>query len=228
MARRVWLLIVAFTVAIPLDLRASPDVKLLYKLPQQEQRAIPVTVAELLGKKKTILSRDLVEKILQKLTAGDRAQLDWLTIQSSKGERVTLPRVFFTKYPIRFFMKIDEVGFAFPQKDAQKFTKEFEREGIPLNGISLSGISEILFFNADETFVKFRSTKRSDPSVIRGEKGFIQYCLACHFPLSGSFQEKWKTEQFWDVLKHPNVPAFIELDPVLKQAMKTYWSTLAK
>lgn len=215
-------LLIFLTALIPAFSYSEEPLRISYRLPTHSNKVEELNPAAGFGKRKSLLSRDFIEKTLAPLPAHERAQLDWVTLSTSQGQKLTLPKVLLLKYPARLISQVDGIKIELTEKSAQKYLKEFGKEGIPLRGMVIGPISSVLFFNSNAEFAKFRSVKRSDPGLIRGEKGFIQFCMACHYPRSAFVEDREKLEPFWIDEKHPAVPGYIELDPVLKRAIKTY------
>lgn len=209
-------------VLTPYFTRAEGGFSAAYLLPTNANKTEALDASLGLGKRKSSLSRDFIDRTLAPLAANVRAQLDWITFTAQSGQKLTLPKVLFLKYPIRVSAQSEGIKIELSEGDAQRYLKEFAKEGIPLKGIVLNAVTDIQFFNSGQVFAKLRSVKRSDPVLIRGEKGFIQFCLACHYPKADFVDDRKKLEKFWADGKHPVVTPYIELDPSLKQAIKTY------
>lgn len=137
---------------------------------------------------KGVLLAPLMDQALIGLSIEERAQIDLVILKNSMGAQIQFPRAFTTKYPV--LLAYQKQGK--PLNSAEVLQSlilnpshaKATRENLPLESFFLKGLHSIEFSNYREKYSGVFLKLRTDPLALRGEKIFLQNCLACH---SGGF-----------------------------------------
>ncbi len=127
----------------------------------------------------------IVEEGMKKLPAARRAQVDLVVLHGRGGVRALLPRAFVVKYPILVAARkegspLDAATGPLATIVPWSSNKKIQLEGVPLESFFVSGLERIEFANYRELYGSVFLKRRTDPAAMRGERLFVQNCLACH------------------------------------------------
>lgn len=134
--------------------------------------------------KGTLLSK-WVEKTLETVPLAERAAVDLLLIKNSSGVSALVPRYLVTKYPFLLAYQKDQqpvnggdgpLAIVVPVKTKPAILSE----RVPLNTYAVTAVSTIELTSYQARFHNLILKRRTDPAAIRGEKLFVQNCIACH------------------------------------------------
>ena len=128
----------------------------------------------------------LVERTLASLTPEVRAQIDLLVLRG-EGHQALVPRAFLSKFPILVALKKDQTDLASAAGEGPYYSvapvtshPKVTQEGLPVETFFVPGLNRIEFANSSRRYSRFFLKRRTDPVALRGEKLFVQNCIACH------------------------------------------------
>lgn len=214
---------------------ASPKVTVIWQRPDAEQvlqnlspsdglKGFKLATAKDKGRqwKGAVLS-SVLEKAMEKLTPENRSQIDLVVLTGEKGQQVWIPRSFVTKVPMVVVAETSGFRSVVP---ADGKTRPAGDE-LPWGAYGLSGITRVELTNYQDRLGGFILKRRTDPAAMRGEKLFMQNCLACHADTSASWRSMGA--DFTPMLeaqlqKHPLVPGIKSLDERNARALVSYWN----
>jgi hypothetical protein len=160
----------------------------------------------------------LLDEAMKPLNAEAKSQIDLIVLKGGKGEQAWIPRAFLTRYPMLL---------AEPTLDSVVPTTSWAKiqtEDLPHGTYWVRGVQRVELTNYREQFGRFYLKRRTDPAAMRGEKVFVQNCLACH---SGGAKPaaSWQGESLVDLLKkHPRKTGFQEVNARTEKALASYWT----
>ncbi len=159
-----------------------------------------------------VLLSDLIQKGLDAMPTEKRATVDLVLVHSGTGEKILIPRYAIVKYPILLAYKKGQKEGPFRILVPSQAVEKISKAGLPVEKFHLSPVSQIELSNYQGTFGTYFLKRRTDPAAMRGEKLFVQNCLACH--LEGGRGQK--SQQIVMDRKHPltttSMPSFNERD----------------
>lgn len=124
-----------------------------------------------------------VDQALREIPLEKRAQVDLVLATAPTGEKAIIPRSAIRKYPVLLAFEKDgkplmdgPVSVVVPESAHRAMAAE----GLPLNTYSLPATSRIELSSYGARFSHLLLKRRTDPAAIRGEKMFVQNCIACH------------------------------------------------
>ncbi len=123
-----------------------------------------------------VLLSTLIEKAIDGLPAEQKALVDFVTLKNGDGQRAILSRAFIVKYPVMLALASEGPTSVMPWTSRPKILGE----GIPLEAFFLKGVREIELGNYRTSYASVFLKRRTDPAAMRGEKLFVQNCMACH------------------------------------------------
>ncbi len=126
----------------------------------------------------------LIEEATQGLTAADRSSSDLIVMKTRSGREVLMPKAFLVKYPeIQIALRQDgkDLGaegmrVVLPATSSSKI----RRENILLEPMFVSELASVTLSSYDKRYGRLLLQRRTDPAAMRGEKLFLQNCVACH------------------------------------------------
>ena len=131
---------------------------------------------------KGVLLSDVIQSALDGMLVEERAQVDLIVLHSSTGDaRALIPRALLKKFP--FLMAWSREGRALGALTAippQSSQARIQAEGAPLESFFLENVGRIELASSRERFSSSILRRRTDPIAVRGEKVFLNSCLACH------------------------------------------------
>lgn len=138
----------------------------------------------------------LVDQALAKITPERRAQID-LVILKGASDQALIPRSFIVKYSMLVAFQADgkELGADKGPYTVVPWTSKPQllNEYLPVESYFIPQLKEIQFANYKDRYGQFYLKRRTDPAAMRGEKLFVQNCLACHAAGRGPSLEKTRT-----------------------------------
>ncbi|MEN9724236.1 MAG: hypothetical protein RJB38_2222 [Pseudomonadota bacterium] len=162
----------------------------------------------------------VLEESMKGLSAEARSQIDLVVLRGADGEKAWIPRAFLVRYPM--VLAEPRWSSAVPVQSRPKL----RTEELPHDTYWVSGVQRVELTNYREQFGKYYLKRRTDPAAMRGEKTFVQNCLACHASNTGT--DSWRD---WDartiaerLRKHPRRAGFQELASRSEKALLSYWS----
>ncbi len=118
------------------------------------------------------------------LSVEEKAYVDLVIVRNDQDERALIPRAFINKYPLYLAMSRDgkSLGADGPLYSVAPWTSNsrIRTEGLSLEALFVPRVSKIELTNYRDQFGAMYLKRRTDPAAIRGEKLFVQNCLACH------------------------------------------------
>lgn len=133
-----------------------------------------------------VLVSTVLDKVLEGLSAENRAQIDLVVLRGANGEKAMVPRALISKYPIMFAMQREThhsglenrgpVYSVVPWSTRPKILNE----DLPLESYFIPHVAQIELTSYKDRYSPFFLKRRTDPSAMRGEKLFVQNCTSCH------------------------------------------------
>jgi hypothetical protein len=129
----------------------------------------------------------VLDHALEALPAPDRARFDLIVLHGRGGKRALIPRALVVKFPILLALNHEQAPVSVaPLSSHSRLLKE----GVPPGTLYLEGVERVECANSRDRFGALYLKRRTDPSAMRGEKLFVQNCLACHAAGQGPGPEK--------------------------------------
>ena len=163
-----------------------------------------------------VLLSDWVDRALDQLSPDNKAQVDLVILHGAKGETALVPRSLITEFPVMLATRKDEYSVVIPWTSKPRIKKE----ELPLESYFVSPLVKIELTSYRHEYGSLFLKRRTDPFAMRGEKIFIQDCMACH---GASQAPALKTRELASV-DHPKmkgIPALSERD---HEALKSYFA----
>jgi len=170
----------------------------------------------------------LVEQAMAGLTAEDRSRIDLVILKGEgKGEgdrrQVWIPRSYVSKGPLVVVQSESRFKTVLPA-DPRPGPAAAE---LPLAAFEIENLTRVELANYQERLAGLLLQRRTDPAAMRGEKLFIQNCMACHSDSSA----KWKglggalaQTLGAGIQKHVTAPGVRPLDDRSSRALVSYWN----
>ena len=175
----------------------------------------------------------LVQDTTKSLSAADRATTDLVVLKTRTGKEALMPKAFLVKYPqIQLALKRNgqPLGPEAPRVVLPASTNaKIRKEGILLAPLFVSELSEITLTSYEKRFGRFILTRRTDPAAMRGEKLFLQNCVACHSQPGAVTSSLASAEKIEKVAggSHPEIAGLRELKSLFdKKATRSLSSYL--
>ncbi len=214
---------------------AHAGVTVVWQRPDSEQVLQSLSPGEGLGGFKQATARDkgkqwkgavlssVLEKAMEKLTPENRSQIDLVVLKGEGGRQVWIPRSFVTKVPMVVVSESSGLRSVVPGDGKMRPATD----ELPWGAYGLQGITRVELTNYQDRLGGFLLKRRTDPAAMRGEKVFMQNCLACHADASAA----WRTmgagftpKLEAQVQRHPSVPGIKSLDERNARALVSYWN----
>ncbi len=162
-----------------------------------------------------VLLSSLLESALSTLSTENKAQIDLVILKNESGLQALIPRALTVKYPVLIAFKKDlsSLDSVIPWTSRSKVMQE----NLPLESYFLKHLTQVEFTNYKELYSEYFLKKRTDPAAIRGEKIFIQSCMACHY---GS-QNKAAVQVF--LKAHPKVKGLPKMTEKDLRSLESYY-----
>lgn len=125
-----------------------------------------------------VLISDVIDKSLDQLPLDQRAQVDLVVVKNGSGAQALIPRSVITKYPLLLALnKASETeALVIPWTTHSKIREE----SLPLETFWVTAPTRVELTSYRERYGSVLLKRRKDPSAMRGEKIFVQSCVACH------------------------------------------------
>ncbi len=165
---------------------------------------------------KGVLLSELVEKAIDGLAADDKAQVDLIIAKNSKGVEVLIPRALVVRYPLLLGSTAEKsTTIVVPWTSKPKIMEE----ALPLETYFISDVTQLDLANYKSRFGSYFLKKRTDPAAIRGEKFFVQTCIACHSHSNPQFETRARTIASSE---HPSVKGIVKLNDKNRKSLLSY------
>jgi hypothetical protein len=159
-----------------------------------------------------------LSSMLEALLEKEDAQVDLLTFFDKGDKSLAMPRAFSLKYRVKLAISWGKARLLLPDKGP------IEKEELPTEHFRTFAPVRILLSRAQDTYAPFMVT-HGNPSLMAGQKLFVQNCLACHqarevptgLDLAKTFLSKG----------HP-VSSKINGSPIFKQKLQRYVDHLSQ
>lgn len=173
---------------------------------------------------------NLLDATMAGLKPEDRARIDLVILQGEQAgapAQVWIPRSFVGKVP----MVITQVGTDFtaviPENEKQNSFSRSQMDGLPWGAYGLDRLRRIELANYQERLGGMILKRRTDPAAMRGEKLFVQNCMACHAGSSARWAQLGAgiaSTLEAGVGRHPAVQGVRKLDDRSARALQSYWN----
>jgi len=128
-----------------------------------------------------VVFQDLLEKAMDALTVEERATVDLVFVQNGQGRQAWIPRSLLSRYPLLVAVKKAGGVLSSPQIVIPWTSRaKIQDEALPLETYFLADVSRIELANYRDKYGTYYLKRRTDPSAMRGEKVFVETCVACH------------------------------------------------
>ncbi len=172
----------------------------------------------------------LIETALNQISLEKRAQVDLVVLKGQDNAQAVIPRSFVVKYPLVLALSMEQrdLGSRGPVFSLAPWTsrgKAIEKEELPVETYFVPGLKTVELTNSHEKYGYVYLRKRSDPLALRGEKRFVQSCLACHATGRGPALSDVSSESRARALAsagHPNIKGAPKLDEKERRSLQTY------
>lgn len=154
---------------------------------------------------------EVLTESLRNLSPEARAQIDLVVLQGASGGQAWIPRAFITRYPLLLASPSWSTVVPFSSRS------EIRTEEVPYGTYWIRDVRRLELTNFRVQFGKFYLKRRTDPAAMRGEKVFVQNCLACHHAAPPPLRD---AKQF----SHPLVSGYRVLDGRAQKALFQYWN----
>jgi len=126
-----------------------------------------------------------IDQALAEVPLEKRAKVDLVVLTGASGKLAIIPRYVIKKYPILLVYEKDKAPLSAEEGPLASIVprsvrKQMVAEGLPQNTFGLQGISQVELTSYGARFSNLLLKRRTDPAAIRGEKMFVQTCIACH------------------------------------------------
>jgi mono/diheme cytochrome c family protein len=206
-----------------------PEFKTLKQVSSREKD--PRSGAEL--KWQGVLLSTVLEKAMAELRPEERAQVDLVILRSESGAQALVPRGFVVKYPLMLAYSRErqgegDLGTLFSVAPWTSKPK-IRDEGLPLETLFLNHVQTVELGSYQSLYGSLFLKRRTDPAAVRGEKLFVQNCLACHGTGKGPSvsdlmnpTHEQKTRTFAGSAGHSNVMGLPKMTDRDRRALTSY------
>jgi len=118
----------------------------------------------------------VMEGVVAKFQPEENATVDLLVFESGSGKKSLIPRWFLTRYDL-FLAETPEGLKLIPP--TRSFPKSLT-EHLPLISYVLEDVKSLQLTSYELFYQPYILKKKTDPAAVRGEKFFLQSCLACY------------------------------------------------
>jgi hypothetical protein len=171
----------------------------------------------------------LLDHAIERLSVEEKAAIDLVILIGKNGERAIIPRGIVVRDPLILALRRagKEVGERGPIYSVVPWStsNKLGQEPLPLERYFVPSIERVELTNSKLFYEPFFLSKRSDPRAVRGERLFVQTCMACHD--SGRRKKDFPLTLETAATHKPvtGLPKFTALDSAaLKAYFKTYLS----
>lgn len=154
----------------------------------------------------------LVDEATKGLTAADRSDADLVVLKTRAGREVLMPKAFLVKYPqiqVSFRKNGQSLGADGPRVVLPATTNaKIRKENVLLEPMFVSELAAVTLSSYEKRYGMFILKKRTDPAAMRGEKLYLQNCVACHRQPDAAGSVIGSTERIKSVTEgaHPTIP----------------------
>jgi len=168
----------------------------------------------------------ILDAAMQSLNSEAKSQIDLVVLKGAGGEQAWIPRAFVVRYPVLLAAEGKSAGGTMMSVVPVSSKPKIRTEELPHGTYWVKDVQTVELTNYREKFGRFYLKRRTDPAAMRGEKLFIQNCMACHAPSSAQLTwSGWEVSALAQSLKkHPAKTGFIEIQGKSEKALSTYWS----
>ena len=132
--------------------------------------------------------QEIIDKALGSLSPELKAQVDLVILKGADKEAL-IPRSLITKYPLLVATRRNQSDIGGFQTVVPWTSKtRILEESLPLERYFVPQLSKIELANYRARYGSLFLKRRTDPSAMRGEKLYVQNCIACHPAAQGSGQ----------------------------------------
>ena len=174
----------------------------------------------------------LLDHAIESLSVSDKASIDLIILIGKDGQRAILPRGLLSQVPMILALHRSgkDIGERGPVYSVLSWSTKSKAlvDPLPLEKYFVSKVQEVELTNSKLFYGPFFMAKRSDPRAVRGERLFVQSCLACHD--KGQRDKDFPLTLVSGVAHKPvsGLPKFEERDMAsLKAYFKTFESEVA-
>lgn len=169
----------------------------------------------------------MIETALAQVPLEKRAQVDLIILKGNAKSEAVIPRSFVVKYPLLLAVggELGERGPLFSVAPWTSRGKAIEKEELPVLTYFVPGLQRVELTNSHEKFGYVYLRKRTDPIALRGEKRFVQSCLACHGTGRAPTLTDLSNETHSRALAstgHPKIKGAPDLDERERRSLQTY------
>ncbi len=175
----------------------------------------------------------LIDEATKGLTAAERSESDLVVLRSRSGREVLMPKAFLVKYPqiqVSFKKNGQPLGAEGPRIVLPaKTNAKIRKENVLLEPMFLSELASITLSSYEKRYGTFILKRRTDPAAMRGEKLYLQNCVACHTQPEVARSVIGSAEKLKSVTEggHPQVPGNPPFKSILdKRAVRSLESYL--
>lgn len=164
-----------------------------------------------------VLLSEIIDRALNGISNERKAQIDLVILKDAKGASALIPRSFIVKYPMLLALSEDHKPLGIIRSIVPWTSKSKSRtEGLPLETYFLTDVTSVELANYHQRYGNVFLKRRTDPLAMRGEKIFVQACLACHDSSEGTAKARnW-------VGNHPQITGIPKLDERDVRALHSY------
>jgi hypothetical protein len=164
-----------------------------------------------------VLLSDVIDRALNGTSNDRKSQIDLVILKDAKGARALIPRSFIVKYPMLLALSEDHKPLGNVHSIVPWTSQSKSRtEGLPLETYFLTDVTSVELANYHQRYGNVFLKRRTEPLAMRGEKIFVQACLACHDSAEGTAKARnW-------VGSHPQMTGIPKLDERDVRALHSY------
>lgn len=141
--------------------------------------------------------------------------------------QVWIPRSFAGRVPMVITHSGPDFTAVIPENEKQNSFSRSQMDGLPWGAYSMDRLKRIELANYQERLGGMLLKRRTDPAAMRGEKLFVQNCMACHAASSPRWMQLGAgiaSTLEAGVGKHPPAQGVRKLDDRSTRALRSYWN----
>ncbi|MBU6374673.1 MAG: hypothetical protein KGQ59_01640 [Bdellovibrionales bacterium] len=163
------------------------------------------------------LLSSVLETAMKDLSAEARSQIDLVVLHGEAGRHAWIPRALVTRSSL--LLAMPDRNSVIPSGSHSRL----QAEELPFSTYGLQRVQRVELTNYRERFGSFYLKRRTDPAAVRGEKVFIQNCMACHSQW-GKIPSVETDSLVAQLRKHPRNSGYQGLSSKSEKALFSYWA----
>jgi mono/diheme cytochrome c family protein len=169
----------------------------------------------------------LLDQAMSALSVEARSQVDLVILKGDGGKQAWIPRAFITKVQMKLVPESLRGTTTYRAKVPDDGRKRSAKEVLPWETYELAGVSRVELTSYQERLGSHFLKRRTDPAALRGEKLFVQNCMACHFSALPQWRQQGQGfgESFSRLsARHGSQDWLGGLDERNSRALISYWN----